>query len=209
LRFLSTEAPSLHRNYPASAVLRASPPSQSARPVSHELPVDPHCDHRWDFSCCVWSPLPTCRRQCPGRTDGKLVRSYDPINCGLPRNRGGSAPASTFSRPAQRSLTLRPACSPSRQSDLLHQRLQQLRCLRCHSDCYWVERASSQAGLTPAVDHHLFTTHPVSSFTRIELYAACSSIRNNGVLCAYFLERGMFFPAPWIRTQHINVVMLD
>ena len=103
LRFLSTEAPSLHRNYPASAVLRASPPSQSARPVSHELPVDPHCDHRWDFSCCVWSPLPTCRRQCPGRTDGKLVRSYDPINCGLPRNRGGSAPASTFSRPAQRS----------------------------------------------------------------------------------------------------------
>ena len=37
-----------------------------------------------------------------------------PINFGLPRNRGGSAPASTFSRPAQRSLTLRPACSPDR-----------------------------------------------------------------------------------------------
>ena len=54
MRFLSTEAPSLHRNYPASSVLRAPPPSQSARPVSRELPVD-HGDHRWDFPC--YGPL--------------------------------------------------------------------------------------------------------------------------------------------------------
>src|SRR6266853_624116 len=78
LRLPSTEAPSLHRNYPASSVLRASPPSQSARPVSHELPVDPYRDHRWDFPCCAWSPLPTCRRQYPGRSDGicSLVRFH-------------------------------------------------------------------------------------------------------------------------------------
>ena len=38
----STRPPSLHRNYPAATVLRAPPPSQSARHVSHELPVDPH-----------------------------------------------------------------------------------------------------------------------------------------------------------------------
>ena len=37
-----TEAPSLRRNYPASSVLRASPPPHTARPVSHELPVDRH-----------------------------------------------------------------------------------------------------------------------------------------------------------------------
>src|SRR5262249_14174838 len=37
----STEAPSLHRGYPASSVLQASPPPQAARPVSRELPVDP------------------------------------------------------------------------------------------------------------------------------------------------------------------------
>jgi hypothetical protein len=36
------------------------------------------------------------------------------INFGLPRNRAGSAPALVFSRPAQRLLTLRPACSPDR-----------------------------------------------------------------------------------------------
>ncbi len=70
LRPPSTEAPSLHRSCPASSVLRASPPSQSARPFSHELPVDPHRDHRWDFPCCVWSTLPACRRQYPGRSDG-------------------------------------------------------------------------------------------------------------------------------------------
>ena len=70
LRPPSTEAPSLHRNYPASSVLRASPLSQTARPFSHELPVDPYRDHRWDFPCCAWSTLPTCRRHYPGRSDG-------------------------------------------------------------------------------------------------------------------------------------------
>src|SRR5467141_1915471 len=85
----------------------------------------------------------------------EFVRSYDSISFGLPRNRGGSAPALVFSRPAQRLLTLRPACSPSRLCDLLHRRLQQLRCLRRCFDCYRVERTSSRAGLTPAVDHHL------------------------------------------------------
>ena len=119
LRPPSTEAPSLHRSYPASSVLRASPPSQTDRPVSRELPVDPHCDHRWDFPCCAWSTLPACRRQYPGRSDGIcFVRSYDSIRFGLPRNRGGSAPASLFSGPAQRLLTLRPARSPSRLATL-------------------------------------------------------------------------------------------
>ena len=68
------------------------------------------------------------------------VRSYCSTNFGLPRNRGGSAPALVFSRPARRSLTLRPARSPSRLCDPLHQRLQQFRCLHCCSDCYRVER---------------------------------------------------------------------
>src|SRR5712692_7750120 len=44
--------------------------------------------------------------------------------------------------------------------DSLHQRLQQFRCLHYCSDCYRVERTSSRTGLTPAVDHHLFTAHP-------------------------------------------------
>jgi hypothetical protein len=65
-------------SFPASSVLRASPPSQSARPVSRELPVDLYRDHRWDFPCCVWSTLPACRRQYPGRSDGtcSLIRFH-------------------------------------------------------------------------------------------------------------------------------------
>jgi len=35
-----TEVPSLHQSYPVSAVLRTSPPPQSARPVPHGRPVD-------------------------------------------------------------------------------------------------------------------------------------------------------------------------
>jgi hypothetical protein len=84
LRPPPTEAPSLHRSYPASSVLRASPPSQSARPVSHELPVDPHRDPRWDFLCCVWSPLPACRRQYPGRSDGNLSTRTIPFASAFP-----------------------------------------------------------------------------------------------------------------------------
>ena len=76
----------------------------------------------------------------------EAVRSYPPIDIGLPRHSGGSAPALTVSRPAQRSLTLRPVRSPSRLCDLLHRRLQQLRCLRRCFGCYRVERTSSRAG---------------------------------------------------------------
>jgi hypothetical protein len=69
LRPSLTEAPSLRRSYPASSVLRTSPPPHTARPGSRELPVDPYRDHRWGFPCCVWSPMRTCHRHYPGRSD--------------------------------------------------------------------------------------------------------------------------------------------
>ena len=83
------------------------------------------------------------------------VRSYYSISVGLPSLHGRSAPALIVSRPAQRSLMLRPACSPSRLSDLLHRRLRRLRFLHRRSDCYRVERTSSRAGLSPAVNQRL------------------------------------------------------
>jgi len=119
LRPSLTEVPSLRRSYPASSVVRTSPPPRTARPVSRELPVDPFGDHRWGFPCCVWSPMPTCRRHYPGRFDGtdSLVLFFS-INIGLPQLHGGLAPALIVSRPAQRLLTLRPARSPSRLATL-------------------------------------------------------------------------------------------
>jgi hypothetical protein len=155
LRPPSTEAPSLRRNYPASSVLRASPPSQTARPVSRELPVDPHRDHRWDFPCCVWSTVACMPSPLPRQVCWNFVRSCHSTNFGLPRNRGGSAPALVFSRPAQRSLTLRPARSPSRLATL---------CTRGFSNLVastaaliatgWSEPVPGRV-LTPAVDHRL------------------------------------------------------
>jgi hypothetical protein len=103
LRWSLTEAPSLHRHYPASSVLRASPSPHTARPDSHELPVDPNCDHRWGFPCCCWSTLHVCRRHYPGRSAG--TRSLVLFHQRRPsRLHGGLAPALIVSRPAQRSL---------------------------------------------------------------------------------------------------------
>jgi hypothetical protein len=69
-----------------------------------------------------WCSLQTCRRHYPGGTAepchscllptqrrGRVLHSG-----GLPQSYGGSAPTLHFSRPAQRSLTLRPACSRNR-----------------------------------------------------------------------------------------------
>ena len=68
------------------------------------------------------------------------VRSYYSISVGLPSLHGRSAPALIVSRPAQRSLMLRPACSPSRLSDPLHRRLRRLRFLHRRSDYFFYEK---------------------------------------------------------------------
>jgi hypothetical protein len=85
----------------------------------------------------------------------ELVRSYRSTNFGLPTKPGrvGSC-ISLFE--ACSAFTHVTACTLAKSpSDSLHQRLQQFRCLHYCSDCYRVERTSSRAGLTPAVDHHL------------------------------------------------------
>jgi hypothetical protein len=56
---------------------------------------------------CMPSPLPR-------QVGWNLFARTIPSASAFPRNRGGSAPASLFSGPARRSLTLRPARSPSR-----------------------------------------------------------------------------------------------
>jgi hypothetical protein len=154
LRPPSTKAPSLCRSYPASSVLRASPPSQTARPFSHELPVDPHRDHRWDFRV-VYGPL--CLHAVANTPAGlmKLVRSYRSTNF-RPSPKPGRVGSCISLFEACSAFTHVTACTLAKSpSDSLHQRLQQFRCLHCCSDCYRVERTSSRAGLTPAVDHHL------------------------------------------------------
>ena len=52
--------------------------------------------------------FPTCRAHYPGGSSGCACRLL-PRSCGLPQMAGGSASALSLSRPAQASLTLRPA----------------------------------------------------------------------------------------------------
>ncbi len=121
-----TEAPSLHRSYPASPVLRASPPPCPARPVPRGMPVGACAP---PSGLPVLPPSPSCTHAAtntPAETPGARVARFPDAGC-LPRNNGGSASASSFSRPARRSLALRPACSlsrpeggPSRRSASVH-----------------------------------------------------------------------------------------
>jgi hypothetical protein len=85
----------------------------------------------------------------------ELVRSYNSIRFGLPTKPGRVGSCITIFG-ACSAFTHVTACTLAKSpSDSLHQRLQQFRCLHYCSDCYRVERTSSRAGLTPAVDHHL------------------------------------------------------
>ena len=118
MRSSLTEAPFLHRHYPASSVIRASPPPQTARPVSRELPVDPLMRSPFGVSRVASGLL--CLHAIAITPAGpmKLVRSFVSIVSGLPCEKVRSAPAMIVSGPAQRSLTLWPARSPSRQATL-------------------------------------------------------------------------------------------
>ena len=113
----------LHRYYgPVRHPIRPGLALTGCRLVTHP--------HRWGFPCCVGSPCihavaitPACLRP-SDRQAGPLGARVAPFpnDGGLPRNSGGSAPApfsrpayhEVTGRPAQRSLTLRPAYSPSR-----------------------------------------------------------------------------------------------
>ena len=86
----------------------------------------------------------------PRQVQWSLFARASPLSAAFPCVTVRSAPAITFSGPAQRSLTLRPARSPSHQRDPLHRKLRRLGYPRRRFDCYRVERTSSRAGVSPA-----------------------------------------------------------
>src|SRR5262249_16907698 len=86
----ASEAPSLHRHYPASSVLRASPPSAPARSDSHESPVGrPARPPRRVSRVALAIPLPRALVLTPVEPSPKIVRVL--LDFGLPLARGGSA----------------------------------------------------------------------------------------------------------------------
>lgn len=80
-------------------------PHRAARPSLTSRAATP----RPEWASPVTRPtFPTCRAHYPGGSDRCMCRLL-PCLCCLPRYSGGSASASSLSRPAQASLTLRPA----------------------------------------------------------------------------------------------------
>jgi hypothetical protein len=170
LRPSLTEAPSLFRSYPASSVLRASPPPHAARPLSHELPVDQYLDHRRGFPCCVWSPMPACHRHYPGRlNEACSLVSLHPQRPSLCNSQVGSR---NYCFGACSAFTPVMACTLAESpSDPFHRKLRQLRCLHCRFDCYRVERTSSRAGVAPAEVQRL------SRRTITSIWAGCAYLK--------------------------------
>ena len=77
-----TKAPSLHRSYPASSVLRAYPPSQPALSDPRGLQVaTPYgASTGRDFPCCDGSPVANMPSSMPRQT---VVRRISLVPCGL------------------------------------------------------------------------------------------------------------------------------
>ena len=101
-----SQGPSLHRHYPASSLLRPCPtPLPSRRPVGDVWSCDLHRTGPPAFD--YEPPSPSCRAHYPGGPNRCMRRSL-PGCCGLPRFSGGSASATSLSRPAQAYCALRP-----------------------------------------------------------------------------------------------------
>ena len=89
---VSTKAPSLHRHYPASSVLRASPPPCPTRPVPHGTPVRGHSPSNRasrvaSGSLCIHAIATT-----PAEPVGASLLVF-PTNGSLPEIKGRSASA--------------------------------------------------------------------------------------------------------------------
>ncbi len=141
----------LHRHYPVSTLLRASPPP--TRPglalAGCPLRLPPLSSSVSRASCAFLRYMPSSlpRRNC--RVHLSLTSS---ATLAFPDLSVGSASTSKVSGP-RRAFTFVTACifaeSPS---DPFHRRLRRIRCLLRRFDCYWASDPS-QAGLSPAEIH--------------------------------------------------------
>jgi hypothetical protein len=102
-----SEAPSLHRHYPASSVLRASPSSAAARSDSHESPVGrPARPPRRVSRVALAIPLPRALVLTP--VESSALTSFGcSWTSAFPLRAEGRLPRLTFSGPARRSLHVR------------------------------------------------------------------------------------------------------
>src|SRR5438128_2572781 len=120
--------------------------------------------------------FPPCRAHYPGGPDG-CARRLLPHLCGLPRIAGGSASASSLSRPAQALLTLRPAGLLDRPRRPLSRGFSVTSYPATLLVSYQTYRQLSGWILPPLVIHALRGTQRYPGFTRAPLPDIASLIR--------------------------------
>lgn len=102
--------PSLHQRYPASSLLHPHPPSAAADSTPHEVVVDQRpVDHHHGLPLLHDRSVPMRAATTTPVDAAPASHARFGAAAGLPRCYGGSASTSDLSRPAQCSLTLRPA----------------------------------------------------------------------------------------------------
>src|SRR5207344_970246 len=118
-----SQGPFLRRHYPASTVILPcpTPADAAARSDVEAAALAPN-----GSPPITRTTFPTCRAHYPGGSSRCSCRLL-PRSRGLPLVAGGSASALSLSRPAQASLTLRPAGSLSRPQATFVTRLQPMR----------------------------------------------------------------------------------
>src|SRR5213076_808803 len=104
-----SQGPLLRRYYPASTLIRPCPTPAMAVAFRNVEDATLATDGSPPITRTTF---PTCRAYYPGGSSGCACRLL-PRSCSLPQMAGGSASALSLSRPAQASLTLRPAGSLS------------------------------------------------------------------------------------------------
>ena len=170
LRLPSTEAPSLHRSY---RLHRYNEPLR--HPIRPGLSLAScqliHTAITAGTSRVAYGPL--CLHAVANTPAGLMegTCSLVPFHQLRPSPKPGRVGSCISLFEACSAFTHVTACTLAKSpSDSLHQRLQQFRCLHCCSDYYRVELTSSRAGLTPGVDHHLFTAHPVTDLSGVSQF---------------------------------------
>ena len=141
----------LRRRYPASSLLRTSPPP--TRPdlalAGCPLRLPPPSPSASRASCVFLRYMPS---SLPRQTCGMRLSLASSTALAFSVYMADRRPHHTFRGLFNRSLALRPASSRSRQGDPFHRRLRRVRCLPRRFDCYWA-CDPSQAGLAPAETH--------------------------------------------------------
>jgi hypothetical protein len=122
--FPCTEAPLLHRHYPASALVRASPPPATAQPVPRGLLVGNLRSRRGGLPVLTQNSSAYMPSPLPRRTRAVLASLASRSMPAFPSLQLGRRSPLVFSRLARCSFVLRPVRSLISFRDLCHQRLQ-------------------------------------------------------------------------------------